>query len=141
MANFFKYLFSSEKKGVESTSPQKDQKKFDIFKYDGVRAQKLGQLSYAIKCYTEALKIEEDFETMNYLSTAYTMANQIEEALDILNRMVQSEPEHINTLLSRVNIYFMLDKYTEVVHDCTQIITLDPENFLAYFSRGKAKKL
>lgn len=141
MANFLKYLFSSEKKGVESASLQKDQKNFEIFKYDGVRAQKLGQLSYAIKCYTEALKIEEDFETMNYLFTAYTIANQIEEALNILNRMVQSEPEHINILLSRVNIYFMLDKYTEVVHDCTQIIILDPENFLAYFFRGKAKKL
>ena len=44
-----------------------EQKNFDILKYDGVRAQKMGKLAYAIKCFTEALNIQEDFETMSYL--------------------------------------------------------------------------
>mgnify|MGYP000799416441 CR=1 FL=1 len=52
-----------------------EQKNFDILKYDGVRAQKMGKLVYAIKCFTEALNIQEDFETMSYLVSAYTMAN------------------------------------------------------------------
>lgn len=31
----------------------------------------MGRPDYAIKCFTEALAIEEDFETMGYLSQLY----------------------------------------------------------------------
>ena len=60
MGNFFTSLFSSSKN--EDTAEGKiknDQKNFDILKYDGVRAQKIGQVAYAIKCFTEALNIQE----------------------------------------------------------------------------------
>ena len=111
MGNFFKSLFSSSKAATpEEEKSKNDQKNFDILKYDGVRAQKIGQVAYAIKCFTEALKLQEDFETMTYLVAAYTTANKAEEALEVLNRMVELEPDHINTLLTRVNVLFMLDK-------------------------------
>ena len=68
MGNFFKSLFSSSKVATpEEEKSKNDQKNFDILKYDGVRAQKIGQVAYAIKCFTEALKMQEDFETMTYL--------------------------------------------------------------------------
>jgi len=111
MGNFFKSLFSSSKAATpEEEKSKNDQKNFDILKYDGVRAQKIGQVAYAIKCFTGALKLQEDFETMTYLVAAYTTANKAEEALEVLNRMVELEPDHINTLLTRVNVLFMLDK-------------------------------
>ena len=88
MGNFFKSLFSSSKAATpEEEKSKNDQKNFDILKYDGVRAQKIGQVAYAIKCFTEALKLQEDFETMTYLVAAYTTANKAEEALEVLNRM------------------------------------------------------
>ena len=81
MGNFFKSLFSSSKAATpEEEKSKNDQKNFDILKYDGVRAQKIGQVAYAIKCFTEALKLQEDFETMTYLVAAYTTANKAEEA-------------------------------------------------------------
>lgn len=87
MGNFFKSLFSSSKAATpEEEKSKNDQKNFDILKYDGVRAQKIGQVAYAIKCFTEALKLQEDFETMTYLVAAYTTANKAEEALEVLNR-------------------------------------------------------
>ena len=56
MGNFFKSLFSSSKAATpEEEKSKNDQKNFDILKYDGVRAQKIGQVAYAIKCFTEAL--------------------------------------------------------------------------------------
>ena len=119
MGNFFKSLFSSSKAATpEEEKSKNDQKNFDILKYDGVRAQKIGQVAYAIKCFTEALKLQEDFETMTYLVAAYTTANKAEEALEVLNRMVELEPDHINTLLTRVNVLFMLDKDADVIADC-----------------------
>ena len=75
MGNFFTSLFSSSKPAEATEDKAKnEQKNFDILKYDGVRAQKMGKLAYAIKCFTEALNIQEDFETMSYLVSAYTMA-------------------------------------------------------------------
>ena len=113
---------------------------FDILKYDGVRAQKMGKLVYAIKCFTEALNIQEDFETMSYLVSAYTMANDLGKAEDVLNRMVEMEPDHIATRLTRVNLLFMLDKDAEVITDCLHVIELEPSNHVAYFMMAKAKK-
>ena len=76
MGNFFTSLFSSSKSEDTAEGKAKnDQKNFDILKYDGIRAQKIGQVAYAIKCFTEALNIQEDFETMNHLVSAYSMAN------------------------------------------------------------------
>ena len=123
MGNFFKSLFSSSKVATpEEEKSKNDQKNFDILKYDGVRAQKIGQVAYAIKCFTEALKLQEDFETMTYLVAAYTTANKADEALEVLNRMVELEPDHVNTLLTRVNVLFMLDKDADVIVDCRHIL-------------------
>ena len=141
MGNFFKSLFSSSKAATpEEEKSKNDQKNFDILKYDGVRAQKIGQVAYAIKCFTEALKLQEDFETMTYLVAAYTTANKAEEALEVLNRMVELEPDHINTLLTRVNVLFMLDKEADVIADCRHILELEETNHLAWFLMGKSKR-
>lgn len=64
MPNFFKSFFSGKSETPESEKQKNDQKNFEIFKYDGLRAQRMGRPDYAIKCFTEALAIEEDFETM-----------------------------------------------------------------------------
>ena len=134
MGNFFTSLFSSSKPAEATEDKAKnEQKNFDILKYDGVRAQKMGKLAYAIKCFTEALNIQEDFETMSYLVSAYTMANELGKAEDVLNRMVEMEPDHIATRLTRVNLLFMLDKDAEVITDCLHVIELEPSNHVAYF--------
>ena len=126
MGNFFTSLFSSSKPAEATEDKAKnEQKNFDILKYDGVRAQKMGKLVYAIKCFTEALNIQEDFETMSYLVSAYTMANDLGKAEDVLNRMVEMEPDHIATRLTRVNLLFMLDKDAEVITDCLHVIELE----------------
>lgn len=141
MKRIFSSLFSSENKEQSADSKQKEAaKKFDILKYDGVRAQKMGQTGYAIKCFQEALNIQEDFETMTYLASAYTAAQQIEEALEVLNKMVELEPEHVETRLMRINTLFFLDKDSDVIPDCQHILELVPSNYLAYFLMAKAQK-
>ena len=34
-------------------------KNFEILKYDGIRAQRMGKLPYAIKCFEEASTIDD----------------------------------------------------------------------------------
>ena len=140
MANFFTSLFSSSKAESPEAKEKDEQKKFDILKYDGVRARKMGKLAYAIKCFTEALHIREEFETMGYLVAAYTAANKLPEAERVLGRMVELEPDHVATRLTRVNLLFMLDKDAEALADCRRVIELEPDNAVAYYLMAKAKR-
>lgn len=141
MANFFTSLFSSS--SVEESTDgisKSDRKKFDILKYDGVRAQKIGKLPYAIKCFTEALAIQEDLETMSYLVGAYTMVHEPEKALEVLDEMVAINPEQLNTLFTRVSVLFLLNRDEEAVEECNRIISYDPSNHLAFHLMGRARK-
>lgn len=142
MENFFKSFFSSQPK-EESTVDNKGKanaKNFDILKYDGVRAQRAHKLPYAIRCFNEALNIQEDFETRSFLVSAYMASNELEAALGELNRMHELKPENINTLLLRIHVLFMLDRDAEVIPDCQMIIVQDAENASAYYLMAKAKR-
>lgn len=58
MPNFFKSFFSGKSETPESEKQKNDQKNFEIFKYDGLRAQRMGRPDYAIKCFTKALAMK-----------------------------------------------------------------------------------
>ena len=139
---FLSSLFSSSKKGDASSEekPKEDLKNFDILKYDGVRAMQMRQVGYAIKCFQKALEIQPDFETMSYLVNTYTIADDAESALEVADEMILMEPEHVNALLTRVNILFHLDKEIEAISTCDRVIELEPDNYLAWFLRAKAKR-
>lgn len=141
MGNFFKSLFSSS----ETTAPadiqaKNNQKKFDIFKYDGIRALRMGQVQYAIKCYREALKIREDREVMQFLATAYASSHETEEALKVMDRLIELEPENLNARLVRADLFYQMDKEQEAIADCLHVIETDNSQPPAWFLMGKAKE-
>ena len=80
-ALFFKSFFSGKSETPESEKQKNDQKNFEIFKYDGLRAQRMGRPDYAVKCFIEALAIKEEFETMGYLSQLYIQMGETAIAL------------------------------------------------------------
>ena len=137
---FFSSLFFSEKT-EEDQQQKEDGKKFDILKYDGVRAQRIGKLEYAVKCFTEALKIREDFETMKYLMSAFFTLNRNDEALETLNAMVKTGEEPANVLLLRANLLFMMSKPSEATADCMKAIELEPDNCHACFQLAKMQRV
>ena len=136
---FFSSLFFSEKP-EEDQQQKADHKKFDILKYDGIRAQRFGKTEYALKCFTEALKYEEDFETMKYLLNVCYTLNRHDLALETLNAMTKTGIELANVLLMRANFHFMLGKSSEAVADCVLAIEQEPENHAAYFQLAKMQR-
>ena len=135
---FFTSLFFPQ---TEDDLQQKvDRKNFDILKYDGVRAQRVGKTEYAVKCFTEALKIQKDFETMQYLMSAFYMLNRHEQALDVLNEMAGTGQYPVNTLLTRANLLLTMGRNEEAAADSKQAVALEPENYLAYLQLAKAEQ-
>ena len=117
MANFFKSLFKGKKEensngnGIDKTN----QKNFEILKYDGIRAQRMGRVDYAIKCYSNALDILEDFEVMNYLAQIYSRIDEPEKACELLEKMIEIEPQVIDSYLFLANVHFIQEAYPQMV--------------------------
>lgn len=44
----------------ENEQEKQDKKNFDILKYDGIRARNMGKLDYAIKCFEEAVALNDE---------------------------------------------------------------------------------
>ena len=135
----FSSLFSSAKP-EEDNKQEGDLQNFDLLKYDGIRALRINKPKYAVKCFTEALKIQIDIETMKYLMTAYNALDMTDEALETLDAMVATGEEQVDTLLMRANFLYMNEQYPEAIVDCEQIIELNPENFTAYFLWAKTEQ-
>ena len=76
---FFKSLFGGSNT-PETEKEKNDKKNFEILKYDGIRARHMGKLPYAIKCFEEAVAINDEMETLTLLANAYIQANRLDDA-------------------------------------------------------------
>lgn len=140
MANFLKSLFSGKTETPESEKQKNNQKNFEIFKYDGLRAQRMGRPDYAVKCFTEALAITEEFETMGYLSQLYIQTGETVKARELLEKMAIMEPHMINTFLSLANVCFVIEDYQAMEEAAGKAIAIEEENAVAHFLLAKARK-
>ena len=85
---FFKSLFGGNNT-PETEKEKNDKKNFEILKYDGIRARHMGKLPYAIKCFEEAVAINDEMETLTLLANAYIQANRLDDARITFNRMAE----------------------------------------------------
>lgn len=136
---FFKSFFSSKPATPEEEKQKNIQKNFEIFKYDGMRAQRMGRADYAIQCFTEALALQEDFETMGYLAQVYTQTGALDEARKLLERMTEKEPEHTSTFLMLANICYMQEDYPAMAEAAKKAIDIEEGNAMAHYLLGKAE--
>ncbi len=140
MPNFFKSFFSGKSETPESEKQKNDRKRFEIFKYDGLRAQRMGRPDYAVKCFTEALAIEEDFETLGYLSQLYVQLGETAKARELLEKMAVMEPHVTNTFLTLANVCFIQEDYQAMEEAANKAIAIEEGNAVAHYLFGKARK-
>lgn len=135
---FFKSFFSGKNESPESEKKKSEQKNFEIFKYDGMRAQRMGRTDYAIKCFNEALKLQEDFETMGYLAQVYIQSNQLEKGREMLEKMCTLEKEHVDTFIALANVCYMMEDYPAMADAAQHAIRIEEGNAMAHYLLGKA---
>lgn len=130
------------RKPEEEMNPEKKQnlKNFDILKYDGIRARNMGRLTYAIKCFEEAVSLNDEPETLGLLASAYLQADRTEDARTTLLRLTEKNPSDINALLSLANVCYMQEDYKGMDEACQKVITSDNRNIQALFLAAKAAR-
>ncbi len=138
MARFLRSLFGG-KTNEEEQQQKKETKNFEILKFDGLRAQRVGRVDYAVKCFTEALLIQEDFETMNYLSSLYIQLGETQQARELLKRMTKLEPDLPATYLVLAHLCYIEEKYEEMEHYATQGIRLNADDPAGHYLLGKCR--
>ena len=100
----------------------------------------MGRPDYAVKCFTEALAIEEDFETMGYLSQLYIQTGETEKARELLEKMAIMEPHVTNTFLTLANVCFIQEDYKAMEEAASKAIAIEKGNAVAHYLLGKARK-
>lgn len=140
MAGFLKSLFKGNGNNTEEEKKKNSNKNFDILKFDGLRAMRIGKPDYALKCFTEALAIEEDFEVYSYQATVHIQLGELDEARKQLDRMIELEPAMVTTYISAANVCYMQENYKDMLMYLEKAIPLEEANPSIYLSLAKAYK-
>ena len=135
---FFKSLFGGKSEDPVEEKEKQIQKEFEILKYDGIRARRLHRMDYARKCFEEAIKLQDDFETYAQLVQLLVETGDFQAALEPLEHMAKAEPHIAETFISLATVHFMLENYQEMADNAQLAIDRAPENMQAYFLKGKA---
>ena len=118
---FLKTLFGGREESPEEKAEKRREREFDVLKYDGVRARKMGEVKYAIRCFREALALRNDTETASYLAEALLSDKQAEEARNILAKLAEEQD------------------YTRMDEDCRAALQIDNGHAGALYRSAQAK--
>ena len=128
-------LFSSLFGGSKKTEEEKN---FDILKYDGIRAMRIGKLTYALKCFEEATAIQEDLETMQHQANTYIRVNRMDDARQLMNRMTEIASDQPLVFQSLASLCYMQEDYKGMDEACRKALALNDQDPATYFLSAKA---
>lgn len=132
-------LFGGGKPNEDQQAKQ-EKKNFEILKYDGIRARNIHQLPYAIKCFEQAVALNEDPETLQLLAGTYMEAGRTEDARITLDRLVEKTPDNVQVLLSLASVCYQQEDYESMDRACQKAIAQDETNAVAYLMAARAAK-
>lgn len=136
--SFFKALFGGCDENPEEKKKAAEARNFDIFKYDGVKAARIGQLDYAVKCYREALKIHDDLEVRDYLAQALIRTGALDEAREQLAILAEAEPDNAAIQIQTAHVAYMQEDYGSMKEACERALQLDKDNARVHYLYGQA---
>lgn len=136
--NFFKALFGSTELSPEQERAQEERRKFDMMKYDGVKALKTGQWDYALRCFTEALKIHDDLQVHDYLSQVYIRTDRLNEARAELRLLSAAEPDNLELWLQTAHVCYMQEDYAAMAAAAESALAARPDSAQAYYAYAQA---
>lgn len=141
----WKAIFGGKDLTAEEEQQERVEKNFDLLKYDGVKAMKMGQADYAVKCFNEALKLKDDLEVRDYLSQTLIRQGEFDEATRQLELMASAEPDNQDILLQLANVAYMAEDYERLAEVCERAMAVRQDNetvclFAARACVGKGEK-
>ena len=125
---FLKTLFSGKVETPEEKKKMEESKNFDVLKYDGVKALRVGEPARAVELFTHALDMQEDLEVRDYLSQALIHVDRLEEAYEQLEKLSEAEPENVQLLVRMTDVAYMMEDYDRMEELCEKAMLIDKDN-------------
>lgn len=135
---FWKIMFGGGLSDSDEEKRNEDERKFDLLKYDGVKALQMNQTDYAVKCFRETLKVKEDLETRDYLSQALIRLGRFDEALAELESMLSLTRQSPVISARMGHVAYMMEDYDRLEAIAHQAIEADAQNAHAYYMLAQA---
>ncbi len=135
---FWKSFFGGEPDSPEEEKKNAEARNFDMLKYDGVKALRIHQTDIAIRCFREALKIQDDPETHDYLQRALLANGNLDEAMEELQGLMRLDPGNVAITLQAAHVAYMLEDYKQMAELCQRVIDADDSNALAHHMLAQA---
>ncbi len=123
---FLKSLFGGRETTDEEREAKRQENNFDVLKYDGIQALRIGKTDYAIACLTHALDIKEDREAHIALVNAYVHKGDLESSCDELEELCELYPDDKTFPVTWAETLFQLERYDEMKDACAHALELDP---------------
>ena len=125
--NFFKAIFGGKQKTPEEDRKETEAHNFDVLKYDGKQALMQGNIDFAVKCLTHALKIKDDPETRDYLSQALIRQGDLLMAYEHLEKLAETEPDNVKIYMRMAHVAYMMEDYNAMSNACEKAMIIDKD--------------
>lgn len=135
---FLSALFGGKQLSPEEEKKEQEAKKFDLMKYDGVKAMKIGKADYAIRCFREALSMKDDLEIRDYLSQALIREGDLAGAVGELQRLAEAEPDNASIQIRIAQVAFMQEDYAQMISATERASEIAPSIALPYYLNAQA---
>lgn len=135
---FFKSFFGLEEKSPEQQQQEDEARRFDVLKYDGLRALQTRQADHALRCFKAALEIHDDLEIHDYLSQLYIHTDDLHEAVEEICLMAKAQPDNVQILLRLAHVAYMMEDYDLLLEACGKAEALNADNEETLFLYARA---
>lgn len=138
--NFFKRLFGGKEEPTEQEKQEAAARNFDILKYDGVKAMKMGQWGHAIRCFRHALELSEDLEVRDYLSQSLIRTGELLAANDELQVIAEAQPDNQSVFVRIAQVAYMMENYQAMGDACERAMLIDDSQAVVYLLYAQASQ-
>jgi len=135
---FLKSLFGSTEESPEEKEKEEQARKFDLFKYDGVKAARIGKYQYAVQCYRAALDIKDEPELHELLATALINCGEGDAAIAEMRGLTEIEPDNVKLWLRLAHYCYLEDKYDDMNVAAKKAMELEPDNTDVLFASAQS---
>lgn len=137
---FLKTLFTGREETEEEKQEHEEKAQFDVFKYDGIQALRIGKVDYAIACFEHALDIKDDVETQQYYADALLRKGDIEGGTEAMESLLEMQPDDVQTILTLAELYYQQEQYDKMGEACAKALSIDDTLATPYFITAKQNK-
>lgn len=119
---FFQRIFGAPQADSEEQEQRTQERNFNTLRDDGVRAMRMGEPGYAVRCFESALNIKQDAQTQGFLAEAYLRQGNLEKALPLLEALAAEAPGNTSIQLLRATTLGRMGRYEDMKTICDDLV-------------------